>query len=676
MKGDNTNRERKKYILFLSQNNEESRRLAVRYLRDIGIRILNCHGNIAMVVDAKEDQIEVAQKSPYFLGLYSKHIQKVHFEKLTREQIKIAELWNFSLSEEYKETKKDYSQINKKWTDDEKEQPVPFSVYDPDFFKEKLLKHLGISEKELIKRSKGKNLKRISGKTFIEFERNLADKYKNQTIAYHLTRIAYHLDPIYYELLERLPKDFLKNFFQLAPEEPSCWKLENEISVGVVFVESSKSGGPKFSSSERSTIMSRIVDGLDWLAAEAPVAAHLTWVYDWQYVEIDVANGNNSSNEPYWRNPGMGKVNYNGNTYSQDMVGVANYREDMRTNNLSAHAAVIFVTPYGNSWHAYASSGRITLAKRNNWGNWGINTLDMITAHEMLHLFGAADEYTGSGTPCSSCGSLHGCFQIPNGNCGSCASPQLDCVMDANSRKICSYTQGQIGWADLFVELRTSNDLWSGTDDDVWLDIGDRTFYLDTINHNDRERGNIEGYALNYTGVTKNDIKRVGIRKSSDGFAGGWKLARVRLWCRGELICDANVNKWLEDDQRWWVCGNCGSSSEIINMLKIKVTTADVAWAGTDDNVKIYLGGRSWNLDNTGRDDFERGRTDTFELDPGPNLYKSMISSIRIHKSPDGIAGGWKLKGLKIYVNGNMIYNKQNINKWLEDNDRDWYSTV
>ena len=36
--------------------------------------------------------------------------------------------------------------------------------------------------------------------------------------------------------------------------------------------------------------------------------------------------------------------------------------------------------------------------------------------------------------------------------------------------------------------------------------------------------------------------------------------------------------------------------------------------ARTDDNVTRT--GRSWDLDNEGYDDFERGHTDTFDLDP------------------------------------------------------------
>ena len=67
-------------------------------------------------------------------------------------------------------------------------------------------------------------------------------------------------------------------------------------------------------------------------------------------------------------------------------------------------------------------------------------------------------------------------------------------------------------------------------------------------------RGNVEGYALSAPGLERSDIKRIMIRKSPDGFAGGWKLKRVRAWHAGSLICDVNnINKWLEDSDRTWI---------------------------------------------------------------------------------------------------------------------------
>ncbi|HEX8830976.1 MAG TPA: PLAT/LH2 domain-containing protein, partial [Longimicrobium sp.] len=259
-------------------------------------------------------------------------------------------------------------------------------------------------------------------------------------------------------------------------------------------------------------------------------------------------------------------------------------------------------------------------------------------------------------------------------NCKPCSKGHQDCVMDRNSRRLCPWTRGHIGWGHLFVELTTSSDGLSGTDDDVELDIGDRTWNLDTNGHDDREGGNRDGYALWAPELTLGDIRRILVRKSPDGVFGGWKLKRVRVFFGGSVVCDHDgIEQWLEDDDRVWV--GCVTDPQLVNSLTLKVTTADVWWAGTDDDVTLTLAGRSWNLDTSGND-FERGNTDTFHLDPGTGLRVGDIHSIQLHKSPDGVAGGWRLGGVELIVNGGTIYHNGSINRWLEDDHRTWSDTV
>ena len=510
---------------------------------------------------------------------------------------------------------------------------------------------------------------------FEEFERRLAETLGDETRAYHLARLAARLQPRYRDALLHLPTDLLDQLVDLFLDEAACWEMTGEMSVGIVFVESSLSGGPKFGTSERNEVCQEILDGLAWLAEIHP-EGDLSWIYDIQFTKIAVANGTGDPAEIYWRDPAMGQVTYDGNTYPEAWASVAAYREDMRVANGSAHAFVIFVTPYANRWHGYAGSGKVTLANKDDWGGWERSGIDTIVAHEASHLFGASDEYVGDddddgSTPCSSCSTLHGCDQIPNGNCGTCAKPHQDCVMAGNSRRLCGYTQGHIGWSHLFVETTTGDVQWAGTDDTVWVDIGDREWSLDTPDHDDRERGNVEGYAIWSPSLRREHIKRIMIRKSPDGSAGGWRLQRVRAWFEGEVVCDVDrIDRWLEDQQRTWV--GCIADRDLVTTLRVRVTTGDVSYGGTDDDVTLTLGGRSWDLDDPSRDDFERGHTDQFDLDPGTGFYRSGIHSIRISKSPDGTYGGWRLKGVEVIVNGATIFNDQAIDLWLEDDHRTW----
>jgi hypothetical protein len=668
-------RELKTFLFLLNRPSIEARRAAAEQLREQGMLVIAQFGRVAVEARGTIDQADAATARGAFAARLSGAMSDEYLAKLSDEQRNVVSLWNYRFTNAARSREKDQLHLGKPWNAEGLAPSLGASIIDPEDFYEAVREYESRTKQRLAPQPAKSPRTRERGsrmipKEFVDFERDLAKTYKDETIAYHLARLGYRLSPEWRSVLLKLPPDLLDWLWTHFFLEPACWEMTGEMSVGIVFVESSQKDGPKFSNSERNAIAQEIFDGHSWLTEEHP-SGNLSWVYDLQYTKIDVANGSGDPDEGYWRDPAMAQVKYMGNTYAGTWGSVADYRTDMRNANRSVHAFVIFVTPYANSWHAYAGGARVTLANKNNWGGWGQATIDRITAHETSHLFGSADEYTGSGTPCSSCTTVHGCDKIPNGNCGSCASPQQDCVMSGNSRRLCGYTRGQIGWSHLFVETKTADILWAGTDDDVWIDIGDFVFTLDTSDWDDRERGHVEAYPIWAPYLKSQDIKRILIRKSEDGFAGGWRLERVRVWFEGQIVCEANnINKWLEDDHRVWV--GCIKDRDFVNGLRIKISTADVSWAGTDDDVTLTLEGRNWNLDNAGHDDFERGNTDTFDLDPGTGLRRSEIHSIRIHKSPDGFAGGWKLKGVELMVNGTTLYNNQSINKWLEDDNRTW----
>jgi hypothetical protein len=45
---------------------------------------------------------------------------------------------------------------------------------------------------------------------------------------------------------------------------------------------------------------------------------------------------------------------------------------------------------------------------------------------------------------------------------------------------------------------------------------------------------------------------------------------------------------------------------------------------------------------------------------------------VQVEKARDGLAGGWKLCGVKLLVNGAVAYDNQRINRWLEETRRTW----
>lgn len=669
------------YLLVLQQPSNDCAKNACAIAHNLNVCVTAQIGVRAIEVLATPAQAERLFEQGLFSHYTRRSLAAEHIKDFDPQLAAIVQTWNARFSKTYRKLKKDKSKKGLKWQNKTSREPLPYSIVDPDMLFKELIKHKKINEKKL-KPGLKVDIDKI-GEKEVELIREYFNKtLKNERWADQVLGIfqrtpqqyqIYYLDP---DILHQI-MDIIEHLF--LAEEPECLKMSERNSVGIIFVESSQRNGPVFSNADRATIENEIRSGLSFLAGEHP-AGNLVWVYDIQRVQIDVdnqpnINSVNTAYDQYWRYPAIGAASFEGHTFTADEAGVDDYRSKMRTHHGTQHATVIFVSAFGMCWAAY-SSGRRFIAMGphgDDWAGWGINNLNAITAHETCHQFGAADEYVGSGTPCNSCGGSHGCEEIPNGNCGTCAAPHEDCLMDGNDLHLCQYTKGHIGWCDIFVEIWTDDDSFSGTNDDVKLDIGYRTFNLDT-SHNDRETGNREGYSLWAGGnLSRDQIKRILIRKSSDGISGGWKLKRIKVYHDGEIICDQTPHVWLEDYKCWYLA--CTFDNSLVNTLLLTVSTADVIWAGTNDDVTLKLAGRNWDIDSDA-DDFERNSTRTYELDPQTGFRVDDIHSITIAKSSDGAAGGWKLKGLKLKVNGSTLYDNQSINKWLEDNDRTFSDEV
>ena len=293
------------YLFLLKKPSIESRKKANEYLKELGIRVSAQFGGVAVIGHGPSARIEEAGKSALFYGVYSKEIREIPVRRLTKDQKRVIDQWNFSFSPQYKKVREDKTHVGKKWNSRGMEAPRPCSDIDARYFKKELLKHLKITEAELIEKYKGKvkDFPKLKGKELLKFERELAENI-GETAAYYLTRIAAKLSPEYVVAVRSLDIAFLR-WLQVFLEharpptgyvELTDWKLENELSVGVIFVESAIAGGPTFTATERQTIQQEIIDGLTWLTNYEP-KANISWVYDWQFTTINVANGTGSPPE-------------------------------------------------------------------------------------------------------------------------------------------------------------------------------------------------------------------------------------------------------------------------------------------------------------------------------------------------------------------------------------------
>jgi hypothetical protein len=132
---------------------------------------------------------------------------------------------------------------------------------------------------------------------------------------------------------------------------------------------------------------------------------------------------------------------------------------------------------------------------------------------------------------------------------------------------------------NLRIEVATSDDWWSGTDDTVYLRINDTTrFALDKPFYNDFEGGDRDTYSLPLDGknLAVSDIRYLQIEKSSDGPAGGWKLQGIKVWANNRLIYQNNaINKWLEDDSRTWRASNFVPGTMVTPEVPVRLSLFD-----------------------------------------------------------------------------------------------------
>ena len=219
---------------------------------------------------------------------------------------------------------------------------------------------------------------------------------------------------------------------------PTSSYLEGSVAVGIVVVQ-----GPtaelQFSNTELLKVTAEVQNGLGFLATTNPVAG-LMFSYDIQNVSLTTpADPGATDLEGLWRDPAMAALGY-----SASFNGVREYAEALRTRFSTRWTYCAFFTKYPLRHFAYASIGGPRLVMDYANDGWGPENIDRVFAHETGHVFGAPDEYAGSGC---SCGGSWGRYGLRNGNCENCAAGGgVPCLMKSNSFEVCGYTPGHFGW--------------------------------------------------------------------------------------------------------------------------------------------------------------------------------------------------------------------------------------
>ncbi len=237
----------------------------------------------------------------------------------------------------------------------------------------------------------------------------------------------------------------------------------------------------------------------------------------------------------------------------------------------------------------------------------------------------------------------------------------------------------------LVVQVTTGTRANADTDDDVYFSIGTREWMLNNQNRDDFEKGRTDTFTLtNLSSLKISDIEEIGLRKTGTD---GWFPTRIRVWVNsapgsGDPFFDRSVNMWLDGGNGaqnkfglQWNSRDFPQPSpqpveDRVTALKVVIKTSNVAQANTDDQVYFGIGTREWMIDNPGKNDFERGQTDTFVLGDMTGMDGLRLSDFRKIALRKTGSDGWRPQSIKVFVNNESTpFYQGNINMWLDGGD-------
>ena len=211
--------------------------------------------------------------------------------------------------------------------------------------------------------------------------------------------------------------------------------MAGTIVYSVVFVESSGGSGycspadsqtENWSQARRTTVLGEIAAGLNFWTSRADRPSPLTFVLDDRGTQPTSCEpiGHSTDDEGKWIADVLKAMGRSGATPSNYYSEARAYAASRRTALGTDWGYVIFVVDsladsdglFSDGYFAYAYlNGPFMMMTYDNDG-WGIGYMNLVTAHESGHIFGALDEYASSG--CSTADSF-GYLNVSNASCNN-----------------------------------------------------------------------------------------------------------------------------------------------------------------------------------------------------------------------------------------------------------------
>ncbi len=183
-------------------------------------------------------------------------------------------------------------------------------------------------------------------------------------------------------------------------------------------------------------VTDQLVKACEWIACRSDRT--LRWIYEpLETLHVEPQAQDPADHDPYerlerpWMDPALRQLGL-----APEPMSIRTISTRLRESRSAERSAVGFITRFPKYNWAYADRDRFVLDPRGNSPIHGKHLYQAIR-HELLHLFGASDEYDC--TPRAAC--------LPNDNCGIPAATALRCCMHRLNRDaLCTFTRREIGW--------------------------------------------------------------------------------------------------------------------------------------------------------------------------------------------------------------------------------------
>ena len=209
------------------------------------------------------------------------------------------------------------------------------------------------------------------------------------------------------------------------------------------------------------------------------------------------------------------------------------------------------------------------------------------------------------------------------------------------------------------VEVHTADVKYAGTDANVHVELigssGNSGRRVLSNSRNNFERGVVDVFFLEMPDL--GDIAAVKIGHDNAGLGPAWCLDRVVISDESDpgsaIVFPAGAKgkpggRWLDKGGEGVEVTLSPADPNAGVFYSIEVQTSDIPFAGTDANVSITLMGEkdgvptrsNSNIElNDSSNNFERGKLETFDIGPTPDL--GAITAIEIGHDGSGIGSGW-----------------------------------